>query len=82
MRSLGQAVSLFSAASLETSQNLSWDILSHGFLPDRRVCVELGRSSGVFLSCSSALRLPPSINGLFECDGSKVLKLFQFLTSC
>lgn len=30
--------------------------------------------SGVFLSCFSALRLPPSINGLFECDGSKVPK--------
>lgn len=57
---------------------------SHGFLN----CVTEGsvlswaEVSGVFLSCSSALTLPPSVNGWFECDESKVPKLFQFLTSC
>lgn len=78
-------LSLFSLKPPQRQARISPGVfLSHGFLN----CLTEGSAlswaevSGVFLSCSSALRLPPSINGLLECDGSKLPRLFQFLISC
>lgn len=74
-------LSLFSLQPPQRQTRISPAVfLSSGFLN----CLRWAVQKFLVCSCLAPLlsRLPPSIHGLFECDGSKVLKLFQFLASC